>query len=89
MISTKCRDVPEQLPKDTGRWRRVNVNDLQILHRDAVATHAAGHAHFLWHFVAKPPPIEPGFAFGVLLTVSARTAVETMALDHALEALAF
>ncbi len=66
----------------------VNVNDFQVLDRDAIAAHAAGHAHLFWHFVAETSTDGTRLALAVLLTMSTWATVETVSFNHTLEALA-
>jgi hypothetical protein len=65
------------------------VSNLQILHSDPVRAHASCHAHTDRNTIAQTSADGTWFAFAVLLAVRTRASVEAMALDHALEALAF
>src|SRR5581483_10227320 len=70
---------------------RLDRNDSQVFSRNAVASHSAGHALAFGHPAAVAPAAadRSRLALAVLLAVRSRSAVKTVALDHALEALAF
>ena len=81
------------MPRNSSRkiqdvFGGIYMNDFQILDCDAIASHAAGHAHSLRHFVAQAATYRTRLAFAVFLAVTTRSAVETVTLDHALESLA-
>ena len=73
---------------DEERVRRgVHLEYSEIFYGDAVASHAARHAHAFHDTPARAPAAADGTgrALSVLLSVTARAAVEAVPLDHALE----
>src|SRR4051812_7811146 len=67
----------------------VYLYHFQILYRDAIAAHAAGHAHAFDDALDAGSADGARFALGMLLAVRARPAFEAVALHHSLEAFSF
>ena len=72
---------------DALSW--VNMNDLETFDRDAIRSHTTCHACTDWNTSTETSSDRSWLALRVLLTVSARTSVETMTLDHTLETFTF
>src|SRR5687767_4667069 len=65
----------------------INLQDFEILYGDALAAHAATHAHTLDHAAARASAAadRTRLTLGVLLTVGASSAGKSMTLHDALK----
>src|SRR3990167_1464915 len=77
---------------DKKRIRRnVNLKHAKIFYRDAVAAHAASHAHSFCNPSSGASASADGTraSFFVLLSVASRTSVETVPFNNTLKTLSF